>query len=522
MKESFGSNLKAQEGPGFFSGLLVLASGVLVFAGLNTPAHLLLDDAIVMLNAKDTVQSLHSRDTSSKTSVFASFSYDDYYHAKSTDDAKNPSLRTDVLAESPRFYGGAVIKRPHWALSPSWAVCKGFSRSSNADDVYFYRGALNSNKVTISGWFSSNAMIFAGSIGWNLMPVRDRASQGEGQFPNNQIASNLSREKCDYSLSIGCDFKDMFVSAYLEKTLLPVIIVSITNTVNSAVDEFNCVGQVHTAGFRATIKRRPFFGEIEAGFSDIASDTASSAASSRPMTFNSRVTHGKVKTELPMLKLRPCLSLSGAIAGPGMRGFDGSGGPLFFNLDHSELYGVAGSFRLMPPGKFEAGITGELFSFRNLASGRFDPFFLSTISLFMWDKYKIDSLAFSYRSYGIFTGRKIKPLPWWQCDGFLSVSRLRISSLSNTREFDFSDIIPRLVNPQKNVFLDEDYALCIIRLANEINIGKMAISAAVQQAVPINLKPRATSRIHGAEPGANVKKSSRGGTRYCVGAGYGW
>jgi hypothetical protein len=96
-----------------------------------------------------------------------------------------------------------------------------------------------------------------------------------------------------------------------------------------------------------------------------------------------------------------------------------------------------------------------------------------------------------------------------------------VSSFSNTRDYDFSNIIPRLINPQKNVFLDEDYALCIIRLANEFNVYKATISLAVQQAIPINLKSQNVSRIQSAKPEGNVKRSARGGTRYCVGVGYG-
>jgi hypothetical protein len=516
------SEFEGRGGPGLVSGLLVLICIARVFAGLYTPAGLLLGEDSFFAKVKEKIFYLVPDDTSSLTEVSASFSYDDYYHAKSIDETKTPSLRAEALAESPRFSGEAFVKRPHWALSPSWDVRKGFARSSNAEDIYFYRGALNSDKAGISGWISSKSVVFAGYIGWNFLSIRDHGALWKNEFPNNQIASNLARKKCDYSLSAGWGFNDILLSAFIEKSLLPIITVSIINTGNNAAAEFNYIGQRRTVGIRAAIKRPAVRADVDARFSDFFSDTASSAASSIPMTINSRMLHGKAGAEISACRLQPWLSLSGGVASPEVRGFDGAGGPLFFNLDRSESQYAAASLGLDPRGKFKTGLTAETFSFRNLASGRLDPFLFSTMTFFFPDKYKIDSLAVSYASYGIFGGKQIKPSPWWLCDGFVSVSRVKVTSFSNTREYDFSNIIPRLVNPQKNVFLDEDYALCIIRLTNALSLHKATISVAVQQAIPINLKSQKTGKIHGEEPGENITKSARGAARYCVGVGYEW
>jgi hypothetical protein len=117
------------------------------------------------------------------------------------------------------------------------------------------------------------------------------------------------------------------------------------------------------------------------------------------------------------------LFLGGEIAWPEIRGFDGPGGPLFFNLDQSGLHGTTVSLHMIPLGKCKAGIFAELLSFRNLASGRLDPFLFSSMSFFMTDKYKIDSLALSYTSYGIFGGKKLSRVPVGNVTGLYQFPR---------------------------------------------------------------------------------------------------
>ena len=205
---------------------------------------------------------------------------------------------------------------------------------------------------------------------------------------------------------------------------------------------------------------------------------------------------------------------------PQIRGFDGAGGALFFNLDQTAVYATAASLAISPRGKFEAGITAELFSFRNTASGRLDPFLFSNMSLFMPDKYKIDSLVSAYASYGIFGRKTLRPRPWWHCDGLVSVSRIKLQAYANTREFDFSNLIPRLIDLQRSDFLDEDYILGIIRIGNEISFRKATVTVAIQQAIPVNLKSGNAGNINAAPSEGSVKRSIRGGTRYCIGVVY--
>jgi hypothetical protein len=513
---------EGQEGPGFISGLLVLISLVPVLADVPSPAGLLLGDDIFMAGLKDTIAYCSPEDSSSKRGISGSFSYDDYYHAKSMDETKNPSIRTDALVESPRFSVAAYVKRPHWAVSPSWNVHKGFGRSRDAENAYFYSGALNSDKAGISGWLSSNAVAFAGYIGWNFPSIRNDRVPWRTEVPNNLIASNLARKKCDYSLSMSWAAHALLVTAYLQKELLPVVNVSIVNTMNNAHADFNYVGQRHTLGVRTVIRYSAIQASLNAGFSDLLSDSSSSDVTKIPVTVRSRALHGKGEATFPLLALTPRISLSGSIAMPELRGFDGLGGPLFFNLDQTESHSVLASAGVQPFKEWEAGITAELFDFRNSESGRLDPFLFSTMSFFMPDKFKIDSLAFSYSSYGLFGKKRIRPLPRWQCDIMVSCARALLKSFSKTREWDFSNIIPRLDNPQKYVFLDEDYALCIIRLANEFRVGKTTISAALQQAVPISLKSQKNGRIQMSQPEGKVERSLRGGTRLCVGLWYAW
>ncbi len=379
---------------------------------------------------------------------------------------------------------------------------------------------MNSNKAGMSGWLGSNNVFFAGYIGWNFVSVRDRAEQWREGFPNNLAASNLAREKCDYVFSAGCSVEDIMVSAYLEKTLQPTGAFTIINRSNTSEAQFSYLGLRRTVGVRAALKSPGMRANIEAGLSDYLSDTLSSAAASIPLTMNTRMLSGRVSAGLPHHKLAPSLMLSGGIARPQIRGFDGPGGSLFFNLDKTESYGASVSAGVNPSGKLTTGLFAELLCASNQASGRLDPFLFSSMSLFMPDKYKIDSSAVSYKSYGFFCEKQLKPLCWWSCDGMISASWVRLSAFSKTRKYDFSAIIPRLVDPQKNVFIDEDYALCIVRLANEFKLHKAQVSVTVQQGIPIGLKSRTAGRIQSGAPEANVKRSVRGAARYCAGVGY--
>jgi hypothetical protein len=228
------------------------------------------------------------------------------------------------------------------------------------------------------------------------------------------------------------------------------------------------------------------------------------------------VYRGSVALRLPQVAFQPNVEISMSSGYPKLRGFDGTGGPMFFYLDKNSLdiesVVINGRFWR----KIHAGLTAEHFSFSSDAAGRLDPYLFSSMLVFMPTKYKIDYSDFTYGSYGMYVRRKQPILGFWDLDAVLSASRVLTRAVVDAREFDFSEFfgIPIVRNPTHTELLRDDILLLLIGLKSAFTYKNIALHVDVQQALPIDLKSNGNGGGNSQSNATMSAGSIRGGTRY--------
>ena len=498
--------------PLVLSGLIVL-SGLFQFALGNEyfPFLVFFGDVLPSMDSEADALWFNPHDTSSFMHVANSFSYDDFYHAKALD--------LNLIVESERLAGSAVIKRRTWALMPWWNVKKGFVCSSSADDSYQYKGALSSEKAGVSGWLSRGPFMAAYSCGWDFdNTIEPRFGYVLKNFAHSGLIGKLYDLHGDYSLTLGAASGNVFGAIYVDKSLLPLAGASVANKDDGARVPFGFAAVAGTIGARLSVSRRFVDACIDAGYSTITSDSAAIVGTAIPVTVDAGVYHGNGAIRLPQINFQPRLEMSVAYGAPKLRGFDGPGGPMFFYLDKNSLdiesAAISGNFWR----KIRAGLTAEHCSFSNDIAGRLDPYLFSSMFVFMPNKYKIDYADFAYSSYGMYAQRTQQIVGHWDLDAFVSVSRILARAVVDAREFDFTEFfgIPVLRNPTHTELLNDDILLIMVSLNSAFTYRDIALHADVQQAFPIDLRRHGNGGGNSQSNGTAPVRSVRGGTRYNI------
>jgi hypothetical protein len=505
--------------PGLFPGLfvcLVVLSGAR--AGEHAPFHLLAGDLFRSTGALDSLLRVRPDDTAARESYELRYAYNNFFHAREVDAKASRNVLSDRTADADCFSGSMTIKRAHWAVMPSWEYTSGDVRSVTAGDPFRYTGTLFLEKTRLAGWAGyKNVMVVAG-IGFNFFDTSDNRYRNRIEIlPSRLETFGPNVFRYDYLFAIGGSRKTYFASAYIKKTSLPAAHGRIQNAASGAAADFWLAAQRKTYGCYAAAQRPFFTATIDAGYSEIFSDTGLLTDAALPVTVSARALHGALRVRFPLVALRPELTLTAASAHPRLRAFDQPGGPYFFRADSNAAYAASGELSGSVPGGITTGLCAEYFSFGNIISGLLDPYLFSNMSVFDPKKYKIDSLRARYWSYGAFVARKQKLFPWWELDAALTAVRASARSCIRTRTYDFTYIIPVLTDPRKIVLIDEDYLLFVLAISTSVRYHGVTFGVNAQQAIPIGLKKGRGGA--GPGPGAATKKSVGGGTRIEVRVG---
>jgi hypothetical protein len=210
-----------------------------------------------------------------------------------------------------------------------------------------------------------------------------------------------------------------------------------------------------------------------------------------------------------------CLSLPVKI-----RGYDYSDTVPFGWLDSNRVLFVKGQVSASIPWNVRAGLFGEYCKGGSKIFGRFDPYLFSPFSIFDPVKYRIDTIDIKYSAAGVFLERSFGVFRRDSIGAVLGMSYICSSGSMDTREYDFTYLFPRLINPQTLTLLDDELLLLVPEVRYTFLLRRFSCTVALRQLIPISLKRGGGQG--GASAGPPVSRSVRGGTTVRVEAEYRW
>jgi hypothetical protein len=494
--------------PVYYIGLLAVIIESYAGTAMNTPIELMTDGLSSPVALNDSIFTLRNGDTSRYSKVWCNYDYDDFYHAKKIDKTKSPVTRIDIIAESPRFSCGLLRKYNNWAILPSVAIRKFFFRDFAAEESYKTQAGMAAEKAGISGWYQYKTVSLSLRFGVDL---GDKTS-----------LKNIHRKDVDedYSAMLTLRINRAMISVYSTSEVFSDMNLTVSNTNDSVSITSKIHARYMTFGSLCQLQYPGLYMDCSIDYSSLKSDTQSISSNILPTVINTDIIHAKLKAEWNKSIIKPYFKAKISIAHPAFSGYDKTGGTRYFYLDKNSALltnaEIGGKWLL----DIKSGLTAEYMNLSNNKAGRFDPYMFSSMTFFVPTKYKIDSLKAKYMSLGMFVEREQPVYRWWQLYEFLSVSRLKVQSTVHTREYDFTYIIARLINPQTVTLFDEDIILFILNLHNNFSLdSKSSIMVGIQQAIPLSIKNGNISTGSGEASGGSNSSflSVRGGTRYSIG-----
>ena len=251
----------------------------------------------------------------------------------------------------------------------------------------------------------------------------------------------------------------------------------------------------------------------------IRSDTAGAGNSllSTVLDGGGRTIDGAAKAD--SLPAAPRISFFASALSWKAAGYDG--GNRYATIDTCDFSAYGGEASVAPVWRIRAGVFIEMIDSRNKNHGLFDPFPFSSLTFFKQDKYRIDSLGALVNNWGFFLSRDFPFLSRHCVSLDAAVSHCVIAASADTRTYDFTYLLPRLINPQKYRLIDKDLYLVRLSLGYAFTWGNLAANLGAIQYVPVE-KQAVSSHPQGAAPPSNEKTTMYGGTLYSASLSYGF
>jgi hypothetical protein len=449
-----------------------------------------------------------------------SAAYHDLYRSRITDTTAAHSLIEQTAISVPRMQATLSYDRPAWGCS-AYGYATGTTMEW-VDNRGGYSVAASSlfQQIGASGWIRIRKMVFTGTIGYDNGPDT-RSTWKNHTSLSGKILSALNDPHIVNTLALHLVSLPFVVSLYEKRSCFQNISGGITKQSNRSRIDLPLCAASQEFGVRTALRLHEDTCGLHAAWITTESAAGAGNGTDLPSKITANGFYGHAGCIGSTLPLSPWLSFSSWIHGFGICGFDVNGTDTYFALDSNGYYGTLFKAGIHLPLKVIFGAFRERFSLHSDLHGQFDPYPFSAYSIFDPVKYRLDTLAVACRAHGIVVEREFILPRKNRLHVSLWTSYIRLYGTMQTREWDFSFLIPRLINPRETSLADEKRLLLIPQLHYTIGWHRMVFAGSLRQIIPIDLHDIAKDGGRKDAPAA-TKRTMRGGITAGVTVDYTW
>ena len=435
-----------------------------------------------------------AQDTVPATIVYGGIAYNDLFHKKTLYTDRDPSLKDVTIAESPYSSLSLLFRRPHWGIAPSLCLTRTYVRAESVPGNYDLTLQQNRDNAGIALW--GDLLGLRAGVRMRYLPVsHDVNTLFHLGWRSDHVTAGI------YAATSTLAHLKMIVT----QAGAPLSV-----SLHALCDE---------AGGIASFKTRFVSARLHVCGLAIRSDTAGTGISSLATVLDGggRMIDGLARAD--SLPAAPRISFCASTLSWKAAGYDG--GNRYATIDTCDFSAYGGEASVAPVWRIRAGVFIEMVDSRNKNHGLFDPFPFSSLTFFKQDKYRIDSLRALVNNWGFFLSRDFPFLSRHCVSLDAAVSHCVIAASADTRTYDFTYLLPRLINPQKYRLADKELYLVRLSLGYAFTWGNLTANLGATQYVPVE-KQAVSSHPQGAAPPSNEKTTMYGGTLYSASLSYGF
>jgi hypothetical protein len=502
-----------------FSGFFVFLA-ITAFAGMaGQPPSALVSE--LLQDMSDQAAPVPERqDTAvSSTRVFISGVYHDLYRRVVTERGGSGAVLDKIEACSPQAGAGVIMERKYWGASACLRTGMVEAHWSGRDRDYPVDAAAPLKNLSVAGWAANRqGRIFAG-FGYDAgLPLDYRGFSNEALFDTKGTVFQDPR----FAHLVGGTLFARNLSLTLYETKRPLLNASarVERQSNRAFVEIPLSAVLQEVGAKAEISARRNHSAFTCAYRAISSDTAIAGEHILPAGLSGSGLRSGFRLSLGSVRFAPAAEINSWSLRLKARGYDYSDSVPYCWLDSNSVLFVNGQVSADAPWKLRAGLFGECLAGTTRLFGRFDPYVFSQFTFFDPVKYRLDTVDLRYRAVGFFLERCFGAFRRDSAGATISVSYVHSSGFMNTREYDFTFIFPRLINPQTHAFLDEEQLLFAPEVRYALLLRNFSYTVTLRQLIPVSLNGGGGEG--GVPDETSVSQSVRGGTTIRVMAEYRW
>lgn len=469
------------------------------------------------------------------TKVFISGAYNDLYRSLVTEKSGSREELDKKEAYSLQGNTGLIVERKSWGASASVRTGMIEAHLLGRDRKYAVDARVPLNNLTVTGWAAVDGKAFFKGVSrpdW-AGNLRARLVVGLGYdaglpldyrgFSNSSLIDSIETVLHDprFAHYIGGTLSAWNISLTVYETKHPFINASarVERQSNHAFVEIPLAAVTREAGAKAEISAGRNHSVLTGALVNMSSDTAISGENILPAGCAGKGRRYGFSVSLGDVRFAPAAEINLMAHRLKIRGYDYSDTAAYSWLDSNAMLFVNGQASADVPWKLRAGLFGEYLAGTNKKFGRFDPYIVSSFTIFDPKKYRIDTVDIRYHAVGFFLERSFGVFRRDSAGAAIAMSYIRTRGFLNTREYDFTNIFPKLINPQTYGLVDEELLLFAPEVRYTFLLQRFSCTAALRQLLPVSLKKGGGG---GQGPAPATTRSVRGGTTIRVNAEYCW
>ena len=432
--------------------------------------------------------------------------YNDCYFDERVDTNASRKVLEKTGVYSPRFNAAIALNRASWgAMVQGQAGMISLERHSNAEE-YDYSVGAPFNAVSGEGWLRMEPLHLLGMLGYDKGLPAAYAIDGKESFME-RLRALPADPRFMHALSATYSITPLSFGLYEKKQPLLSALCRIENNQNHNAIELPVASADQEYGVFSTFRMGQDSCGMTIGYVTISSDTGPARNTAMPVTITGNGWRYRIDAAAASIPLSPWLCTAWHSREMQLRGYDGNAPDPYCHLDSTLFFHSRFETGFNLPWKLDNSIFVESAAFCSKRHGQFDPYPFSAFTIFDPVKYRLDTFGIQYRSAGATVERAFSmfrrdcaitrlTLAWFELEGSLV-----------TREYDFSFLFPRLINPRSWSLADEHRFLVIPELLYSFRWAGLTCTGSLRQIIPIDI---AKSGGHGGV--SSFRRTVRGGT----------
>jgi hypothetical protein len=450
--------------------------------------------------------------------AIVSSTYDDLYFNRISDTGRAGRVKEQSALSCPRLDAAFLLDRATWGCEAEGHA--GGIRLDRRSDAEEYALSVNApfNAVSGGGWVRLHDLSLSGDLGYDRGLSTPYTFDGK-ESATDRLLAILSDPRFMHSFSAAYSFPPFSFGLYEKRQPFLSALSRVEKQLNRSSIELPLASADQEFGAYETIRAGQDTCGIAIGVIRTTSDTGPAGNAALPIKIAGDGDFLTIDLAAQSLPGFPWMHLSWQRRTIQLRGYDGNAPVPYCYLDSNRFIHARFETGFTLPWKLNNSVFFESATLGSVIHGRFDPYPFSAFTIFDPVKYRLDTFGIRYRSAGAAVGRAFSAFRRGRALTRLTVAWLELEGSLATREYDFSYVIPRLINPRSWSLADEHRLLITPEAMYSFQWAGLICTGSLRQIIPLDIAN--IGKRGAANAGASsTKRSVRGGTTVRVSVEY--